>query len=96
MFNLILRCSILSNLSHFLLVLNSSVNIIIYGWKDSKFREVLLQLLHLNYLMKENSSPVVSGVSRPNCGVKVLGLEIDVEEKEKMNSSAETLRVTLF
>ena len=27
--------------SHFLLVLNSSTNIIIYSWKDKKFRTVL-------------------------------------------------------
>eukprot|EP00092_Neocalanus_flemingeri_P097539 GFUD01124309.1.p1 GENE.GFUD01124309.1~~GFUD01124309.1.p1 ORF type:complete len:115 (-),score=38.05 GFUD01124309.1:61-405(-) len=51
-------CSILSNFSHLFLVLNSSVNIIIYGWKDNKFREVLIQLLHLNCFLKENTSPL--------------------------------------
>jgi len=56
-------CSILSNFSHLFLVLNSSVNIIIYGWKDNKFREVLLQQLHLNCCMKENTSLVMSNMS---------------------------------
>ena len=37
------RCDVLSLLSHFLLVTNSSVNIVIYCWKDEKFRQVFLQ-----------------------------------------------------
>ena len=41
------RCSVLSDFSHLFLVLNSSVNIIIYGWKDAKFRSVLFARLHL-------------------------------------------------
>lgn len=48
----------MSNFSHLFLVLNSSANIIIYGWKDVKFREVLLNSFHLNWLMStEEDSP---------------------------------------
>ena len=53
------RCAVLSHFSHLLLVLNSSVNIIIYGWKDAKFRELLINLVNLNCLkskVSENGS----------------------------------------
>ena len=39
--NIFDRSSYMSVFSHFLLVLNSSTNIIIYSWKDKKFRTVL-------------------------------------------------------
>ena len=53
------RCSVMSDFSHLLLVLNSSVNIIIYGWKDKKFRELLLKLFNLECFVKTNSVSVV-------------------------------------
>ena len=34
------RCDVLSIFSHLLLVVNSSINIVIYCWKDEKFRKV--------------------------------------------------------
>ena len=34
------RCDLVTYLSHLLLVLNSSSNIVIYCWKDDKFRKV--------------------------------------------------------
>ena len=46
------RCSVMSDFSHLFLVLNSSVNIIIYSWKDKKFRELLLKLFHLECLVQ--------------------------------------------
>ena len=49
------RCTVMSDFSHLLLVLNSSVNIIIYGWKDKKFRELLLKLFNLECFVKTNS-----------------------------------------
>ena len=42
------RTKILSSSSNFLQVLNSSINIIIYCWKDDKFRIVLFQMLKLH------------------------------------------------
>ena len=51
----LLRCDILMRFSHLFLVLNSSVNIIIYGWKDNKFREILTKLFHLNCLLRQNN-----------------------------------------
>jgi hypothetical protein len=44
------RCEILSHCSHFLLVFNSSINILIYCWKDTKFRAHLLASLGLRSL----------------------------------------------
>merc|ERR1719215_290146 len=38
-------CEILSLISHLLLVLNSSTNILIYCWKDTKFRKMLFETL---------------------------------------------------
>merc|ERR1712142_407346 len=49
-------CIILSIFSNLLLVLNSSVNIMIYGWKDKKFREILLKLFYLNNLVRDSST----------------------------------------
>ena len=56
----ILRCRILSNFSHLFLVLNSSVNIIIYGWKDNKFREILIDIFHLNCILKQSSRSLMN------------------------------------
>ena len=36
-------CSQLSHVSNILLVLNSSVNIVIYCWKDPSFRNLIIQ-----------------------------------------------------
>merc|ERR1712142_807142 len=41
------RCDMLMQVSHLLLVLNSSINILIYSWKDRKFRAVLTSKLGL-------------------------------------------------
>ena len=49
----------MSDFSHLFLVLNSSVNIIIYGWKDKKFRELLLKLFKLECFVKSNTVSVV-------------------------------------
>ena len=49
----------MSDFSHLLLVLNSSVNIIIYGWKDKKFRELLLKLFKVECFVKTNTASVV-------------------------------------
>ena len=49
----------MSDFSHLFLVLNSSVNIIIYGWKDKKFRELLLKLFKLECFVKTNTVSVV-------------------------------------
>ena len=46
----------MSDFSHLFLVLNSSVNIIIYSWKDKKFRELLLKLFHLECLVQVGNS----------------------------------------
>ena len=40
-------CELLMQVSHVLLVFNSSINILIYSWKDRKFRKVLLSKLGL-------------------------------------------------
>ena len=49
----------MSDFSHLFLVINSSVNIIIYGWKDKKFRELLLKLFKLECFVKTNTVSVV-------------------------------------
>ena len=49
----------MSDFSHLFLVINSSVNIIIYGWKDKKFRELLLKLFKLECFVKSNTASVV-------------------------------------
>merc|ERR1719342_1486670 len=40
-----LWCELLTLLSHLLLTINSSVNIIIYCWKDGRFRRCLLSIM---------------------------------------------------
>merc|ERR1719410_2505026 len=49
--------AILSSVSHLFLVLNSSTNIIIYCWKDDKFRLVLFRMLRLYRPMGQSPSP---------------------------------------
>ena len=39
------RCEVLTLISHLLLVLNSSTNILIYSWKDTKFRQSIKRVL---------------------------------------------------
>ena len=39
------RCDFVSEISHLLLVLNSSTNLLVYCWKDKKFRKVLMSKL---------------------------------------------------
>merc|ERR1712062_503301 len=51
---------ILTSSSNFLQVLNSSINIIIYCWKDDKFRIVLFQMLKLHRPMREQSNGKIS------------------------------------
>ena len=41
------RAKVLTSVSHLFLVLNSSTNIVIYCWKDDKFRLVLFRMLRL-------------------------------------------------
>ena len=62
-----LRCSMMSDFSHLLLVLNSSVNIVIYGWKDSKFRELLLKLLNLQSCFKKSSPLLGREMTEVSC-----------------------------
>lgn len=50
----------MSDFSHLFLVLNSSVNIIIYSWKDKKFRELLLKLFYLECLVNSEGPSVMS------------------------------------
>jgi len=48
---------VLTSISHLFLVLNSSTNIIIYCWKDDKFRLVLFRMLKLYRPMEQSPSP---------------------------------------
>ena len=47
------RCEVVTILSTILLVFNSSINIIIYCWKNKSFRKVLLSKLRIADLAKE-------------------------------------------
>ena len=68
---------ILSTFSNLLLVLNSSVNIMIYGWKDKKFREILLKLAHLTaFLGDHGNSELIS-----NLPLGAVKLEKDASEE---------------
>ena len=58
------RAKLLTCLSHLLLVLNSSTNIIIYCWKDDKFRLVLFRMLKL-YRPMANSPVSVTTHTTP-------------------------------
>ena len=46
----------MSVFSHVLLVFNSSTNIIIYSWKDKKFRNLLKRKLNVFHLPMANTS----------------------------------------
>ena len=76
----------MSDFSHLLLVLNSSVNIIIYGWKDAKFRELLMKLLNLQSCFK-NSSPIHFGRGREMTEVTCVGMEADGIRNKNSESS---------
>ena len=80
------RCEVLSFISHCLLVTNSSVNIIIYCWKDAKFKMVLLSVLGLRQgaSSKYNMASLVM-VGRQ--AVAVIGQHsFKVREKERKRS----------
>ena len=59
------RCELLTFLSHFLLVFNSSINIVIYCWKDEKFRKVLFRLLgfrstpNIGYMLAARTAAII-------------------------------------
>lgn len=78
------RCSLMSDFSHLLLVLNSSVNIIIYGWKDAKFRELLLKLLNCHDCWR--GSPALLTNTREMTEVTVLGLDSNRRNKTSESS----------
>ena len=65
----------MSDFSHLLLVLNSSVNIVIYGWKDAKFRELLLKLLNLSSCFKKSSPLLGREMTEVSC--------IEMSEKDR-------------
>jgi len=65
-------CSVLINISHLFLVLNSSVNVIIYGWKDNKFREILLQTFHLNWMLKQKITQMTSTNSKTEAQTRTI------------------------
>jgi len=77
-------CSLMSDFSHLLLVLNSSVNIIIYGWKDAKFRELLLKLLNCHDCWR--GSPALLTNTREMTEVTVLGLDSNRRNKTSESS----------
>ena len=54
----------MSVFSHVLLVFNSSTNIIIYSWKDKKFRNLLKRKLNIFHLPVANTS-YMETVQRP-------------------------------
>ena len=54
----------MSVFSHVLLVFNSSTNIIIYSWKDKKFRNLLKRKLNIFHLPVANNS-YMETVQRP-------------------------------
>ena len=58
----------MSVFSHVLLVFNSSTNIIIYSWKDKKFRNLLKRKLNIFHLPVTNTS-YMETVQRPGTTV---------------------------
>ena len=54
----------MSVFSHVLLVFNSSTNIIIYSWKDKKFRSLLKRKLNIFHMPGVNTS-YMETVQRP-------------------------------
>ena len=54
----------MSVFSHVLLVFNSSTNIIIYSWKDKKFRNILKRKLNIFNLPVTNTTSYMETVQR--------------------------------
>jgi len=79
-------CSLMSDFSHLLLVLNSSVNIIIYGWKDAKFRELLLKLLRF-HCMTKNSTNLISN-AKEMTEITFVGVGSSGSRKPNTNSES--------
>ena len=67
-------CELLTFLSHFLLVFNSSINIVIYCWKDEKFRIVLFRLLgfplrttpNIGWIIAAKTAAIISDTAMPD------------------------------
>ena len=76
----------MSDFSHLLLVLNSSVNIIIYGWKDAKFRELLLKLLRF-HCMTKNSTNLISN-AKEMTEITFVGVGSSGSRKPNTNSES--------
>ena len=83
----------MSDFSHLFLVINSSVNIIIYGWKDKKFRELLLKLFKLECFVKSNTASVVKNAKEKELNMTQLTIvdtrktsatlcEVELEESD--------------
>ena len=58
------RSAYMSVFSHVLLVFNSSTNIIIYSWKDKKFRNILKRKLNIFNLPMTNTTSYMETVQR--------------------------------
>ena len=58
----------MSVFSHVLLVFNSSTNIIIYSWKDKKFRNILKRKLNIFNLPVTNTTSYMETVQRQGTG----------------------------
>ena len=56
----------MSVFSHVLLVFNSSTNIIIYSWKDKKFRTLLKKKLKIFNLQVGHTTSYVETIQRPS------------------------------
>jgi len=69
-------CNFLTFLSHLLLVINSSSSIVIYCWKDQKFRRILLRRLRLEsrprWRSGGSSNPGERRMTSPESGVTEL------------------------
>ena len=90
------RCMILSTFSNLLLVLNSSVNIMIYGWKDKKFREILLKTFHLTAFLGEPGNSEITTINLPLGAVKVEKDTFEeVEETKPLTDAVSTIDITV-
>ena len=65
------RAKVLTSISHLFLVLNSSTNIIIYCWKDDKFKIVLFRMLRLYRPMDTNHVVDISASTKPATGWEI-------------------------
>jgi len=82
-----LWCEVLTTFSHLLMVVNSSANIVVYCWKDEKFRGVLLTKLGCHKVFAIFANPpgksveieLVSGRRR------VKGTKPDLEPETELN-----------